>query len=463
MLENDFLHWTNPTGAEPVPESACIYIAKDDKYLQTNEEISSGVGVNDNAFIPFEAGKTYRLRIINMAALAMFQIAIDQHDMYIIETDGVEVEPYLIDALTISAAQRYSVLVKAKNETNQNYAMMFMQSQDMYDMVPEELILNNTVQIRYADNNANATEVIYEIIPMINDTEYIPVNKEPSVTPDVEFTLHAFFDTFDDGTNRAAFSMDGSYQNVTFSPPKTPTIFTAMSMGDAASDPAIYGAQSNVLSYKHNQMVQLTVFNWDAGFHPFHLHGHHFQVIEKSFDVTSDDRVINPEMIDVQENPARRDTITIPPSGKVVLRWRADNPGAWFFHCHIDWHLSSGLAAIFVEAPEMMQERLKIPDFMIDQCETLKVPHSGNVVGKNSTTDFAGQPWGPFPLKLGWTPKAIGAMCGCIITFLVGLATIIWYGHGDLSEDELEEEVRRDIEIKQNKVPIWKKAFGGSK
>jgi iron transport multicopper oxidase len=62
---------------------------------------------------------------------------------------------------------------------------------------------------------------------------------------------------------------------------------------------------------------------------------HEFQVVGKSFDVTSDDPALNPPLVEDQKNPARRDTITIPPSGKVVIRWRSDNPGAWFFHCHV--------------------------------------------------------------------------------------------------------------------------------
>ncbi len=52
--------------------------------------------------------------------------------MFIIETDGVELEPYPIDQLTIAVAQRYSILVKAKNDTSTNYAMTIMQDTDMY-------------------------------------------------------------------------------------------------------------------------------------------------------------------------------------------------------------------------------------------------------------------------------------------------------------------------------------------
>jgi iron transport multicopper oxidase len=62
----------------------------------------------------------------------VFYINIDQHQMYVIETDGVELEPYPIDVLTVAVAQRYSILVTAKNDTDMNYAMSVMQSPDMW-------------------------------------------------------------------------------------------------------------------------------------------------------------------------------------------------------------------------------------------------------------------------------------------------------------------------------------------
>ena len=75
--------------------------------------------------------------------------------------------------------------------------------------------------------------------------------------------------------------------------------------------------------------------NRDTGFHPFHLHGHEFQIISRSFDVLSNDTTVNPPVVEGQVNPSRRDTITVPGGGSVTLRFRADNPGAWFFHCHV--------------------------------------------------------------------------------------------------------------------------------
>jgi len=47
------------------------------------------VGFNENATLPFQPGKTYRLRIVNTSGLAAFFFWIDGHEMRIIEVDGV--------------------------------------------------------------------------------------------------------------------------------------------------------------------------------------------------------------------------------------------------------------------------------------------------------------------------------------------------------------------------------------
>lgn len=33
----------------------------------------------------------------------------------------------------------------------------------------------------------------------------------------------------------------------------------------------------------------------------------------------------------------------------VTIRFRTDNPGPWFLHCHIDFHLDAGFAVVFAE------------------------------------------------------------------------------------------------------------------
>ena len=59
-----------PVGANDPPDSAIIYVLKNGSYYPSSEAISSGAAVSNQATIPFEAGKAYKIRIINMGALA---------------------------------------------------------------------------------------------------------------------------------------------------------------------------------------------------------------------------------------------------------------------------------------------------------------------------------------------------------------------------------------------------------
>jgi iron transport multicopper oxidase len=192
---------------------------------------------------------------------------------------------------------------------------------------------------------------------------------------------------------------------VTYNMPVVPSLFSELSMGADAGDVAIYGPNAHILAY--NQTFQLTVINWDTGKHPLyvlsaicllhrshafysHLHGHKFAVMHMSWDVASNDPTLNPPFQDNLTNPLWRDTIRIPPGGSVTLRIRTDNPGTWFFHCHIEWHLEAGLAFTFFEAPTLAQQLLKPPQSMYDQCATQGIPYTGNAAGHNSTTDLSG-------------------------------------------------------------------------
>jgi len=158
-------------------------------------------------------------------------------------------------------------------------------------------------------------------------------------------------------------------------------------------------------------------------------------------------------MVEGQANPTRRDTVMVPPGGSVSIRFRADNPGVWLLHCHLEWHLESGLAAVMIEAPAQAQANYAMPQQMLDHCTQQKIPTSGNVVGKMSTTDFRGQPWGPFPQThiLGWTPRAKGALAGTVLAALAGLISIVWYSANPLDEEEVTELHRKKFEEKLKK------------
>ena len=65
------------------------------------------------AIINVEQGKRYRFRIIGMSCDPSFNFTIDGHLMTVIETDGIEIEPLVVDSIAVYAGQRYSVVVTA--------------------------------------------------------------------------------------------------------------------------------------------------------------------------------------------------------------------------------------------------------------------------------------------------------------------------------------------------------------
>jgi hypothetical protein len=97
--------------------------------------------------------------------------------------------------------------------------------------------------------------------------------------------------------------------------------------------------------------VDIIINNLDDGSHPFHLHGHDFYVLASyrsehgwgsySPYAQGGSSSLKPELN--LKNPVRKDTISVPRRGYVIVRFWADNPGIWMLHCHVLFHQASGM------------------------------------------------------------------------------------------------------------------------
>lgn len=74
------------------------------------------------AVISVEYGKRYRFRLIAVSCQTNFQFSIDKHALKIIEADGQNVQPLVVDSLQIYPGQRYSFVLQADQEVD-NYWM----------------------------------------------------------------------------------------------------------------------------------------------------------------------------------------------------------------------------------------------------------------------------------------------------------------------------------------------------
>ena len=41
-----------------------------------------------------------------------------------------------------------------------------------------------------------------------------------------------------------------------------------------------------------------------------------------------------------------RDTVEVPPKSTMTIAFDANNPGIWAFHCHILYHLATGMFTV---------------------------------------------------------------------------------------------------------------------
>ena len=143
ILLERFMSRFNPTGAEPVPQAALM---------------------NDtqNLDIKIQPGKTYLVRVINMAAFAAQYLWFEGHTMQVVEVDGIYHEPAEVERLHITAAQRYSFLLTTKNTTDQNFAIVgAMDTVSCFtSIVEEEMNLLTVCRIC-------STRFLEDLIPML--------------------------------------------------------------------------------------------------------------------------------------------------------------------------------------------------------------------------------------------------------------------------------------------------------
>lgn len=441
VIMHEFLSRYNPTGAEPIPQNSLF---NDTRNVTWNVEPDT----------------TYFLRIVNMGMFVSQYLYIEDHTFTIVEVDGVYVKPVETESLYITVAQRYGVLVKTKkNIKNKAFRIVNAFDEPMLDLVPDDLQVISTNYLQYGHGDVEKPEPLANgkgkfdeleaSLDPYDDFDLVPL-LEDKILPDydVQIVLNFTMDNLGDGVNYALFN------DITYTAPKVPTLFSVLSAGEFANNPAIYGSNTNTHVLQPGEIIEIVLNNMDDGKHPFHLHGHVFQTIFRSEgDEDADEPEAydpsNPDFNKHPEYPMQRDTVMVNPNGFVKLRFKADNPGVWFFHCHVDWHLEQGLAIVLVEDPEQIQKRQgEIPPSHFEACGKLGISTKGNAAGRFGPTeaswlDLTGENLQTKPLPPGFTPKGYVALVVCALAAVFGIYTIYIYGMEDVNTEDAEHMVQK--------------------
>ncbi|KAJ7046045.1 putative laccase 1d precursor [Mycena alexandri] len=284
------------------------------------------------AVISVTKGLRYRFRVFSLSCRPFMTLSFDNHTFDVIELDGVEHDPVPFQNADVYAAQRISIVLNA-NQTVGNYWIRAPPVGGSPANNPNFQANLTLAILRYV--GAPAVEPTTVNVPgaKLDDSLMHPIASEGpgklgSGPPDFAMVLNIA------QPNAPFFDINGiSYQS-----PSLPVLLQLLS---GASKPTDFLPSEQLILLPPNKIIDITIPG--TGAHPFHLHGHNFDVIVESSPTAPS---ATPNFV----NPPRRDVVPIN-GGNTTFRFFSGNPGAWFLHCHIDWHLEAGLAVVFGESP----------------------------------------------------------------------------------------------------------------
>ncbi|KAG8050834.1 hypothetical protein GUJ93_ZPchr0009g1241 [Zizania palustris] len=335
----------------------------------------------DTAVFLVKSGETNLLRFVNAALNTELFVSLAGNNMTVVGADASYTKPYTTPVLLLGPGQTTDVLVTFDQPPDRYYlaARAYASAQG----VP----FDNTTATAIFDYGAGvaSSSPAMPSLPAYNDTATatsfttslrglrkaeLPMRVDESLF----FTVGAGLFSCSkgqlcggpNGTRLAA-----SINNVSFVLPSAASILQAHYHGaprgvfttDFPANPPVpfdYTAQNvsralwqpvqgtKVYKLKYGSVVQVVLqgTNVFAGEnHPIHIHGYDFYILAEglgNFNAATDTAKFN------LDDPPMRNTVGVPVNGWAVIRFVADNPGVWLVHCHLDVHITWGLAMAFL-------------------------------------------------------------------------------------------------------------------
>ncbi|XP_061374195.1 laccase-4-like [Gastrolobium bilobum] len=324
-----------------------------------------------------ESGKTYLLRIINAALNEELFFKIAGHKFTVVEVDASYVKPFKTDTIVIAPGQTTNALLTADKKSGKYLVLAspFMDAPVAVDNLTATATLHytgtlaSTPTVLTTPPLKNATQVANNFTTSLKslNSKIYPAN--------VPLTLdHSLFFTVGLGINPCPSCIAGngskvvaSVNNVTFVMPTIAllqaqyfNIKGVFTTDFPANPPQVFNYSGNppanlqttngtkLYRLSFNSTVQIVL--QDTGFispesHPVHLHGFNFFAVGTgigNYNPKKDPNNFN--LVD----PVERNTIGVPTGGWTAIRFRADNPGVWFLHCHFEVHTTWGLKMAFL-------------------------------------------------------------------------------------------------------------------
>lgn len=332
----------------------------------------------------FKEGDKVRLRIANGGASSYFWLTWSGGKITVVANDGNDIEPVEVDRLIIGVSETYDVVVTipdnksyeflatpedrtgsaslwlgsgekapaAKLHKLKYFAGMKMMN-DMMDMKGNMIEMEGMVmQNQQMDMNT----VMYPEITGPEQTKQKKDNKQGEGMKEMDMNGHDNMQNMNMGGSGGDivtlnYDMLRSPHKTTLPPGPVKELEFVLT---GNMNRYVWSLDNKVLSeadkilIKKGENVRIIFYNNSMMRHPMHLHGHDFRVLNSQGDYAPLKNVL-----DIM--PMERDTI----------EFAANTSGDWFFHCHILYHMMSGMGRVFSytnvdtgSAPEITDPKL---------------------------------------------------------------------------------------------------------
>ncbi|XLU72580.1 hypothetical protein S245_031633 [Arachis hypogaea] len=311
---------------------------------------------NETFKVNVEHGKTYLLRMVHGGMQDLLFFAIAKHQLTVVGSDGSYVKPFKVEYITISPGQTMDVLLEANQPLDRYYmaAKVYSSATNVsFDTTTTTAIVQYKKGKHIIPSFSSRTPYMPSL-PSSNDTnasinmisqmrsladEAHPIEVPLNISTNLFYTVSVNSYTREPPCSKCVYTQD--FPDV---PPEL-FDFTASDLSPFLRTPSV-DTEVKVLEYGSTVELVLQGTNLLAGTeHPMHFHGHSFYVVGwgfGNFDKDKDPLTYN--LVD----PPYQNTIAIPKNGWVTIRFKTQNPGVWFMHCHLERHVSWGMAMTFI-------------------------------------------------------------------------------------------------------------------
>lgn len=294
----------------------------------------------------FEPGERVRLRFINGSAMSYFDVRIPGLKMEVVQADGQNVEPVEVDEFRIAVAETYDVIVtpaEAKAYTvvaeamdRTGFALGALAPEGMGAKVetptqrPRALLTMADMGPAHGEMDHGAAEMDSMVDhaamghaapapggshdmagPVGNDVLSPPVGAPPGAKVLGYEDLKALEpnDDLREPGREIVVTLGGNMERY---------IWTINGRKFSEADPILL---------RYGERVRLTFVNETMMNHPMHLHG---MFVELDNGQTA-------------ETQPRKHVVNIGPGRTYSVDLTADEAGEWAFHCHLMYHMASGM------------------------------------------------------------------------------------------------------------------------